>query len=38
VLGLGGRDVVPDDIREIIDFTYKKDYPEEMVYFRGVRL
>lgn len=38
VIGLGGRDVVPDDIREIIDFAYKKDYPEEMVYFRGIRL
>ncbi|MEO0089264.1 MAG: pyruvate ferredoxin oxidoreductase [candidate division WOR-3 bacterium] len=38
VIGLGGRDVIPEDIQEIIDFTYKADYPQEMVYFRGLRI
>lgn len=38
IIGLGGRDVTPNDIREIIDYTLKTDAPQEPIIWRGVRL
>jgi len=38
VIGLGGRDVTPDDIREIIDNTFKAESPHDTIIWRGVRL
>ncbi|MCS7258349.1 MAG: pyruvate ferredoxin oxidoreductase [candidate division WOR-3 bacterium] len=38
IIGLGGRDVTPKDIREIIEYTYKEETPAEPVIYRGVRL
>lgn len=38
VTGLGGRDVTPDDIREIIDNTFKAESPHDTIIWRGVRL
>jgi pyruvate/2-oxoacid:ferredoxin oxidoreductase alpha subunit len=38
ILGIGGRDVTPKDIREIIDHTYKEEAPKEPIIYRGVRI
>lgn len=38
IIGLGGRDVTPNDIREIIDYTLKTEAPQEPIIWRGVRL
>ncbi len=38
IIGLGGRDVRPEDIEEIIDYVFKKDQPTEDFTLRGVRL
>jgi pyruvate ferredoxin oxidoreductase alpha subunit len=38
IIGLGGRDVTPDAIYEIIDNTFKTDVPNEPIIWRGVRL
>lgn len=38
ILGLGGRDVTPEIIYEIIDNTFKTDVPKEPIIWRGVRL
>jgi pyruvate/2-oxoacid:ferredoxin oxidoreductase alpha subunit len=38
IIGIGGRDVTPDDIREIIDNTFKTEAPQEPIIWRGVRL
>ncbi|MEO0072072.1 MAG: pyruvate ferredoxin oxidoreductase [candidate division WOR-3 bacterium] len=38
VIGLGGRDVTPKDIREMIEYTYKEEIPTESIIYRGVRL
>ncbi len=38
VIGLGGRDVTPNDIYEIIDNTFKSESPQEPIIWRGVRL
>jgi pyruvate/2-oxoacid:ferredoxin oxidoreductase alpha subunit len=38
VIGLGGRDVTPDDIREIINNTFKAESPHDTIIWRGVRL
>jgi pyruvate ferredoxin oxidoreductase alpha subunit len=36
VAGLGGRDITPDTIREIIDYTESHDQPEDLIWV-GVR-
>jgi len=36
ITGLGGRDVTPEIIREIIEFTEKNEKPEENILWRGV--
>ncbi|MEO0093631.1 MAG: pyruvate ferredoxin oxidoreductase [candidate division WOR-3 bacterium] len=38
VIGIGGRDVTPQDIEEIVDFTFKNEKPDSMIIWRGVRL
>ncbi|MEO0091994.1 MAG: pyruvate ferredoxin oxidoreductase [candidate division WOR-3 bacterium] len=38
IIGIGGRDVTPDDIREIIEHTIKTEAPAEPIIWRGVRL
>lgn len=38
ITGLGGRDVTPDAIKEIIENTFKTDTAQEPIYWRGVRL
>ncbi len=38
IMGLGGRDVRGEDIKEVIDYVFKTDYPTEDVIFKGVRL
>jgi pyruvate/2-oxoacid:ferredoxin oxidoreductase alpha subunit len=38
IIGIGGRDVTPSDIREIIDNTFKTDTPVEPIIWRGIRL
>lgn len=38
ITGLGGRDVTPDAIKEIIDNTFKTDIPQEPIIWRGVKL
>jgi pyruvate/2-oxoacid:ferredoxin oxidoreductase alpha subunit len=36
ITGLGGRDVTPEIIREIIEYTEKNEKPEENILWRGV--
>lgn len=36
ITGLGGRDVTPEIIREIIEYTEKNERPEENILWRGV--
>ncbi len=36
ITGLGGRDVTPEIIREIIEYTDENDEPEENILWRGV--
>jgi len=38
IIGIGGRDVTPSDIREIIENTFKTEAPQEPIIWRGVRL
>jgi pyruvate/2-oxoacid:ferredoxin oxidoreductase alpha subunit len=38
IIGLGGRDVRSEEIKEIIDYVFKTDYPTEEPIFKGVRL
>lgn len=38
IIGIGGRDVTPEDIREIIEYTIKTEAPAEPIIWRGVRL
>jgi pyruvate/2-oxoacid:ferredoxin oxidoreductase alpha subunit len=37
IAGIGGRDVTPAVINEIIDIANTRDYPEEEVYWIGVK-
>ncbi len=36
ITGLGGRDVTPEIIREIIEYTERNEKPEESILWRGV--
>ncbi len=36
ITGLGGRDVTPEIIREIIEYTERNEKPEENILWRGV--
>jgi pyruvate/2-oxoacid:ferredoxin oxidoreductase alpha subunit len=38
IIGIGGRDVTPQDIQEIVDFTLAHDRPPAPIIWRGVRL
>jgi pyruvate/2-oxoacid:ferredoxin oxidoreductase alpha subunit len=38
IIGIGGRDVTPADIQEIVDFTLAHDSPPAPIIWRGVRL
>jgi pyruvate/2-oxoacid:ferredoxin oxidoreductase alpha subunit len=38
IIGIGGRDVTPEDVREIIDHTFKIEVPHEPIIWRGIRL
>lgn len=38
IIGIGGRDVTPPDIQEIVDFTLAHDSPPEPIIWRGIRL
>ena len=38
IIGIGGRDVTPADIQEIVDFTLAHDSPPAPTIWRGVRL
>lgn len=38
IIGLGGRDVTPADLRNIIDYTFKTDTPPTNIIWQGVRL
>lgn len=38
IIGIGGRDVTPKDIEEIVDYTFKSEKPDSMIIWRGVRL
>jgi pyruvate/2-oxoacid:ferredoxin oxidoreductase alpha subunit len=38
IIGIGGRDVTPADIQEIVDFTRSHDRPPAPIIWRGVRL
>lgn len=38
IIGIGGRDVTPKDIQEIVDFTLAHDRPPAPIIWRGVRL
>jgi len=38
IIGIGGRDVTPADIQEIVDFTLAHDRPPAPIIWRGVRL
>jgi pyruvate/2-oxoacid:ferredoxin oxidoreductase alpha subunit len=38
IIGIGGRDVTPADIQEIVDFTLAHDSPPTPTIWRGVRL
>ncbi len=38
IAGLGGRDVRIEDIKEIIENTYKEEYPQKDIYWIGVKL
>jgi pyruvate/2-oxoacid:ferredoxin oxidoreductase alpha subunit len=38
IIGIGGRDVTPADIAEIVDFTYKHERAPAPIIWRGVRL
>jgi pyruvate/2-oxoacid:ferredoxin oxidoreductase alpha subunit len=37
VTGLGGRDVTPDMIEEMINYTFEHDAPPESILWRGVK-
>jgi len=37
IAGLGGRDVTPDLIQEVISFTFEHDAPPEPILWRGVK-
>ncbi|MDZ7289069.1 MAG: pyruvate ferredoxin oxidoreductase [candidate division KSB1 bacterium] len=37
VAGLGGRDVTPQTINEILDFTKAHDFPEKEIYWIGLK-
>jgi pyruvate/2-oxoacid:ferredoxin oxidoreductase alpha subunit len=38
IIGIGGRDVTPADIQEIVDFTLAHDSPPTPIIWRGIRL
>ncbi len=38
IIGLGGRDVTPQAIEDIIDYTFKTEMPTEPIIWQGVRL
>jgi pyruvate/2-oxoacid:ferredoxin oxidoreductase alpha subunit len=38
IIGIGGRDVTPKDIQEIVDFTLASERPPAPIIWRGVRL
>jgi pyruvate/2-oxoacid:ferredoxin oxidoreductase alpha subunit len=38
IIGIGGRDVTPNDIKEIVDNTFKTEAPQAPIIWRGVRL
>jgi pyruvate/2-oxoacid:ferredoxin oxidoreductase alpha subunit len=38
IIGIGGRDVTPADIEEIVDYTYRNERAPTPIIWRGVRL
>ena len=37
ILGLGGRDVTPEDIKEVVEDTLKAERPEREILWKGVK-
>lgn len=38
ITGLGGRDVTPEILKEMIEYTEKEDKPKQSIIWRGVKL